>query len=421
VVTALQTSARSPHVGAPAAEDQTRSSFRCECHASLDALAPRRRAWNTFVSSLGAPIYHSFEWCAAWWHHYGRDREARIFIAQKNGRLVGLLPMCIERLRLGPVTLRLARLIGSDSTHAVCDPPVDVDHCGPMMAGAIERLMGEDACDAVVFSPLAGDAPRVSALRAFCRQPHEWIRLVHDRIVGLYATIPLPKSIGEYERSLSKKQRYALRRGWADLVRASNAIVETVAEPERALPAFDEFARLHTEQWRAQGRLGHFADWPDALAFNRSLVASLAPEGRVRLTRLVADGELLASEYGLLFGRRGHWRLSARATHPRWNECGLGRLGLAKMLEAMIGEGVRSVEAGPGRYPYKRRLGADEHDLRSLLLVRNEAMARRRSQLAVRLADLLDRTYYRLWYLRVARRAPIARRPLLKAWIRSRL
>jgi CelD/BcsL family acetyltransferase involved in cellulose biosynthesis len=91
------------------------------------------------------------------------------------------------------------------------------------------------------------------------------------------------------------------------------------------------------------------------------------------------------------------------------------------MLEAMILEGVSDVEAGPGRYPYKRRLGAVEHELRSILLVRDEPASRRRARLAVRLADLLDRVYYRLWYLRLARRFPAARRPLMNTWIRSRL
>jgi CelD/BcsL family acetyltransferase involved in cellulose biosynthesis len=421
-VTALQPPASTVRISVGQPGDHARSAFQCDCHSSLGGLAPQRRAWNTFVSSTGSPIYHSYEWCEVWWNHYGRDREARIFVAQKDGRLVGILPTCIEHLRLGPVTLRLARLIGSDSTHAVCDPPIDVDYAGPMLATVIGRLMGEDRCDAVLFSPLADNSPHSAALREFCRRSHEPAHLLRDRVVGPYAAISLPASPQDYERSLSKKQRYLLRRGWTRLNNtASRIVVETVAEPDRTLAAFDQFARLHTTQWQQQGRLGHFGDWPDARAFNRSLIAALAPAGRVRFTRLVADGRLVAGEYCLLFGRRAHWRLSARSTDRRWDECGLGRLGLTKMLEAMIAEGMHSVEAGPGRYPYKRRMGAAEHDLRSVLLVRNEPTSRRRARLAARIADLLDRTYYRLWYLRLSRRFPVARRPLMNTWIRSRL
>jgi CelD/BcsL family acetyltransferase involved in cellulose biosynthesis len=366
-------------------------------------------------------VYHSYEWCAVWWDHYGADREARVFVAEKEHRLVGILPMCIEHLRLGPVTLRLARLIGSDSTHAVCDPPLDVHSAPALLEHVITKLIIEDECDAVLFSPLADDSPRSIALREFCRQPRPAVHLLRDRVLGPYATIPLPSNIEDYERSLSKKQRYLLRRGWAQLQRESGVVVETVDDPERAVVEFDRFARLHAQQWRRQGRLGHFADWPGALEFNRSLVAALAPEGRVRFSRLVADGEVLAAEYCLLFGRRAHWRLSARDTDPRWDELGPGRLAVAKMLEAMILEGVSDVEAGPGRYPYKRRLGAVEHELRSMLLVRDEPASRRRARLAVRAADLLDRAYYRLWYLRLARRFPAMRRPLMNTWIRSRL
>ncbi|MDY7108506.1 MAG: GNAT family N-acetyltransferase [Planctomycetota bacterium] len=420
-MTALRTTPSPIRVDTPRGDERPHAAFRCTCHASLESLAPRRRAWNTFVSSAGSPIYHSYEWCAVWWHHYGGDREARIFIAEEDNRLVGILPMCIDRLRLGPVTLRLARLIGSDSTHVVCDPPLDVDHARAMLEAVMRRLIAEDECDAVLFGPLADDSPRSGAVREFCRRPRKDVRLLRDRVLGPYASIPLPESIEEYERSLSKKQRYRLRHGWSRLRSENGAVARTVCEPDRALAAFDRFARLHAEQWQGRGRLGHFADWPGALEFNRSLVAAMAREGRVRFCRIVAGDTLLSDEYCFLFGRRAHWRLSARRIDPRWDEHGLGRLGLAQMLQTMISEGVGGVEAGPGRYPYKRRLGAVEHDLRSMLLVRDETSSRRRAVVATRLADLLDRVYYRLWYLRLARRFPPARRPLINAWIRSRL
>lgn len=420
-MTALVTSPIPAQAGGLPAADRLRAEPTCRCFSSFEAMSHLRADWNSLVASSGASIYHSCDWCATWWKHYSADREARIFLFEQAGRPIAILPMCIERLRIGPVTIRLARFIGSDSTPTVCDPPLDTGQGEVILDRVIEQLIGRDRCDAVLFSPLPDDSPRTEALRAFCHRSSETFLLLRDHVLGRYATIPLPAPDRSYERSLSKKQRYSLRKGWDLLKGAFDVRVETITDPQEALVEFDEFASMHRAQWSQQGRPGHFADWPAAESFNRSLVAALAPAGQVRFFRLIADGQVLARQYCLLFGDRCHWRLSARVTGPQWDAHGLGRLGLWKMLQELTADGVHSVEAGPGCYPYKRRMGAQEHNVRSMLIVRRDASARLKARLTTSLADLLDRAYYRLWYLRIAPRLPWSRRPLINAWIRSRI
>jgi CelD/BcsL family acetyltransferase involved in cellulose biosynthesis len=420
-MTALATSPLPAQTGGPPAADRPRAETVCRCFSSFQSISHLRRDWDHLVASSGAPIYHSFDWCAIWWRHYGAGREARIFLFERAGRPIAILPMCIERLRLGPITVRLARFIGSDSTPAVCDPPLDAGRSEVILDQVIERLIGRDRCHVILFGPLADDSPRTAALRAFCHRSSETVVLLRDHVPARYATIPLPAPDDSFERSLSKKQRYSLRKGWELLKGAFDVREETITDPQEALGELDAFTRMHRAQWTQQGRPGHFADWPAAESFNRSLVAALAPAGAVRFHRLIADGQVLTRQYCLLFGDRGHWRLSARVMGPQWDAYGLGRLGLWKMLQGLTIEGLHSVEAGPGRYPYKRRMGAQEHDVRSILLVRRDAAARLKARLTTGLADLLDRAYYRLWYLRIAPHLPWGRRPLINAWIRSRI
>ena len=167
--------------------------------------------------------------------------------------------------------------------------------------------------------------------------------------------------------------------------------------------------------------LGHFGDWPGAEAFNRSLVSVMSQAGRLRLLRLRANDRVVARQYSLVFGNTCYCRLAARAVQRDWDPYGLGRLSLMKLFERLIPEGVHRVDVGTGTYEYKLRLGGEEHNVRSILIVAKRSGARRRARVFCALADAIDRFYYRLWYCRLAPRLPLRHGPLWTTWIRSRV
>ena len=143
--------------------------------------------------------------------------------------------------------------------------------------------------------------------------------------------------------------------------------------------------------------------------------------GRLRLVRLRVDGKVVSYQLCFAFGDWYYWRLPARVVGEEWDLLGLGRIGLVQLIEVALGEGIRHIEAGAGRYEYKVRHGAEEHLLRSLLVVSTRSGSRLRSSLFARLARALHLFYYRGWFARVAPRLPLPRRPLWRSWIRSRL
>ena len=177
---------------------------------------------------------------------------------------------------------------------------------------------------------------------------------------------------------------------------------------------------MHTDQWERAGRLGHFRDWPGALPFNRRLVSTMSPDGRVWVQNLRVDDRIIAGQYGFTFGRTGYCRLATRAMGPSWERYGLGRLSLIKLFEHAIERGIRRIDAGLGHYEYTLRLGGRVQPARTLVLTANRAHARLRGQLFRGVARLVDRLYYRLWYCRLAPRLPGRLRPLRPAWVRSR-
>jgi CelD/BcsL family acetyltransferase involved in cellulose biosynthesis len=194
-----------------------------------------------------------------------------------------------------------------------------------------------------------------------------------------------------------------------------------VVRGEATAKRFREFVQLHNSQWGAAGRSGHFGDWPESTVFNQELVERLAKKDRVRLYVLTDGDDALAIQYTFILGKRCYWRLPARRYTPELEKLGIGRLGLLKMIEALIGEDVCEIEAGPGHYDYKIRHGGIEHSLRSVVVSRSTAKSRWRTKALVLWADILHLAYYRVWFLKVTSAIPQLQGRLWNAWIRTRL
>lgn len=395
--------------------------WTCTVFNTWDTLLPLKSVWDAFVRQVGGDIYFSFDWCRLWWRHYGRDRALRIFVFRAGPTWAGVVPMFLERVRLGPVSLRIAKLVGADFAMALCNPPVRRSAAPRVFADLLADLLDRQACDAVHIGPLAGTYPSTEDLIRVCRDRSDKVRIARDTIPAPHTVVPLPATFEEYLHSIDRQQRADYRRHLNQLTRTFRIKTDVIRDPDAADLEFVHFRDLHTRQWQAEGKLGHFGDWPGAEAFNRDVLRAQAVEGRLRLTCLIADGDVVSYQLCYRFGDTWFWRLPARRVGGPWNRYGLGRIGLIKMIEAAISEGASAIEAGIGRYEYKCRLGAREYPLRSILIAANRPSSRLRAELFCRLADALHLLYYRLWFHRLAPRLPLPRRPLWRTWIRSRL
>ena len=131
--------------------------LRLEVHHDWASAAGVEHEWDALAEQTGADISLCPAMARVWWRHYGRGtlRVLCFWTTPHPGharRLVGVLPMFVENLRIGPVGVRVARLLGSDSTITVTSPPVEPSHAGAVYGRALEHLFGEDRCDAVNVS-----------------------------------------------------------------------------------------------------------------------------------------------------------------------------------------------------------------------------------------------------------------------------
>lgn len=388
---------------------------------SFNQLAIDPREWDDFVLSVRGDIYMTFDWCQSWWRYYGQGRTLRVFIFREGGRLVGLAPMFVERIRLGAVSLRLAKRVGADHALTIFSLPIARERAQTIYSYVISKLIKVDRCDAVWIGPCPADDPTIPALLNAAAELHGVASGVRVRPGGPHTVINLPTNFDDYLKSLDSRQRQYYRRRLKLLGNSHKVEKYVVRDPLRANEAFAEFRSAHGRQWASEGKLGHFGDWPRADEFNEELVRVMSKSGRFRLLRLKADNEVIAYEYAFVFGDRCFWRLPARTMKQEFQQFRVGILGLVQLIETMIGDGVCSIEAGVGHYEYKLHFGGRELTVQSYIVLADRPFVTIRFAVFSYLSVIIDFLYNRLWFRRVVKHFPFLRRPLWRTWIRSRL
>jgi hypothetical protein len=298
-------------------------------------------------------------------------------------------------------------------------PAIAKSHEIEVLAYVFRYLFSTERCDCVSLTPLSGLAPVADAVRRLCSRDTTY-RISRDDSRIPHTFYPLPESFDDYLIRLSKQARRNFRR----YIHKLSKLYELESKVLRGMDAidhFDKFARLHEAQWTGVGKLGHFGDWPEGMAFNRDLVNRLAKRDLVRIHELTGNGEILSMQYSFVLADRCYNRLSARRPSAELEKLNLGRIGLLKMLESLIDDGVRLVEAGPGHYDYKMGSGGEEFALLRLIVTRSSMFTRQKTLLFLLWFDLIDIIYYRIWFLKIAPKIPFFKFSLWHTWIRTRL
>lgn len=380
-----------------------------------------RDEWQALANHSRADIYLMPEWFDLWWEHFGDDCQLACLVARQGGTLVGLVPFCIDRIRIGPFALHVARLAGTDPHCIVFHMPIQADiEAAEVLAACFDHLFRNLGCDLVSFTPASDLSDLIPLVRRACSGRASLS--VIDQSLGSHVVFDLPESFDQYLGGLSKKRRGQFRRdlkGLRDIYGMGSS---------RVFPHTDEFTDFtlfHTRQWQASGRNGHFHDWPGSTGFYCALAERMAEAGHVQLHKLTGRTKPLATQFVLVSGQTCFWRLPARTLDAEAERLSIGKVGLVLMIEQLISDGIRRIEAGRGEYDYKLVYGGADIPVHRLVISRATWWAGMRLRLLLAWADLLDLLYYRIWFLKLAprlRRLTGGKpRPLWRAWIRTRL
>jgi CelD/BcsL family acetyltransferase involved in cellulose biosynthesis len=377
-----------------------------------------RESWDNIVELTNAGIYSTYDWCEAWWSRYKFDRELRIFLiySSKHSRLVGVLPMIIDAVRIGLQRFRLAKTIGSDFTLSSCEIPIRIEYAEKALNKIVTELITNDCCDAILFGPIISNNHSTLLVNNVKNIKGD-TRIIEYESSRPHAIFKLPKSFDEYMMSIGKSTRGNYKNRWNRLGKKYEVVEDIVKEPFSRENVFPAFMKMHAEQWSKMKMPGHFGDWPSASEFHKDLAIRQSKQNRFTMFRLSASGIPINYRYAYAYGNTIYSLLTARMQGGDWDRFALGQLSYIRLIAWAIKEGYTQIDAGPGHYPHKLQFGATEHIRRSILLINNNFISRWRCLNFRIQGKLLDLIYYKIWFSRVAPKLGV-RDVLWGSWIR---
>jgi hypothetical protein len=385
-------------------------------YTSFDEISDLREDWDSFVESVSGDIYLTFDWCRVWWQFYGKKRLLRIAIFYQQQKIVALFPVFIDTIWIGPMWLKLAKIVGTDFTMNIMSPAIRLDLATEIFLCMSTILFSKEGCDAFYYGPASSYHPVMQAIAddASCQNS---LKFINIKSLGTYTVFPVADSIDSFFSALGRSARQNIRRR----LRKLNDLHHIEFKLTNTPSVFLEFIELHTAQWKLANKLGHFGDWPDSEDFHSAVAKLQAQQNRLRLFSLYADGQPILYRYVYYFGTRFHAFLSARACDTEWNEYGIGYLSHALLMEKAILERIGEIDAGRGHYSHKLHLGGKEIPLVSHLISKKSTNCIFRTYLFYFCSRMLHLLYYRIWFNRLAPKFPLKRKPLWRLWIRTRL
>ena len=279
-------------------------------------------------------------WVLPWWRHYGSEHELEVHVGRRNGRLVGVLPLCIGR-RLG---VRRLRLLGGPQAVLgdILLAPGESPSTACALVEQLERRGRHDLLD--VYGIPASSVLELSV------QGHEFHAI--ERIEA--PVLDVRDSWQEtYRSNVSAKSRNTHKRRRRQLAELGRLETRIAITPEEISSALEDAFRLHRLRWEGRPDGSDFASERGAL-FQRDALLTLAQDDIPRIASLELDGRVIAFHaYFLFAGRMYVHRLSF---DPALAQLSPGIVNTLDAIESAIGEGATRVEFLGGAERYKRQL-----------------------------------------------------------------
>jgi CelD/BcsL family acetyltransferase involved in cellulose biosynthesis len=351
------------------------------------ALAELRPAWDALLDEdhPGAP-FRGFPWLFAWWNARSFEAESHVLVAREAGQTIGLLPLYVERTRLGGRRLRLMGdgIVGSDYLGVVARP----ERAAECAAAFSRHLVGERA-DQVILDDLLEDDPLVHAVAAavggdVARAPAErGAPTVH--VVPRYRC-PAVATNGDaaaYWKGLpgGVGAQVDRRRRW--LERRPGYAIEALTAPADVARGMEALFDLHRRRWALEGG-SDAIDGANVEAMHRAAAEAWAARGWVRLYMMSIEGAPRAALYAFRHGRRLAYY---QAGHdPGWRQRSVGTVLLAHVIADAFAERLDEVDFLRGEEEYKLRFAT--HERRTVRVVADSdgvrARIERRGEDAIR-------------------------------------
>jgi CelD/BcsL family acetyltransferase involved in cellulose biosynthesis len=315
-------------------------SVAVETVGDADGFAALAVEWDELVLAQPRPspfLLHG--WLLEWIRHYGPGGEVRVLVARRDGRLVGALPLIVNRI----AGLRVLQFLGA--TQSALGDLLLADAGDEETARALVAAASAGRHDLADLFGLPAQSRLAGALGRRLRLVERVESPVLDLSAG-WEEVYRAKTSSK-KRNLHKRRRRQLAEQGSEL---TTEVARTVEELE---PALEDAFRLHELRWAGRPDGSHFAT-ETGKRFHRAALRAVGAQGRIRIVTLKLDGRAIAFHYYfLLAGRMYVHRL---AFDPALARLSPGQVNTLDALEAAAAEGATLVEYLGGGERYKLEL-----------------------------------------------------------------
>lgn len=321
----------------------------------LDQLREFREPWNDLLTvTPGATYFHSFDWLATYWEHFGAGQQLRVLLVAIDDRLIGIVPLVVtmEHTRVGPLRVLTYPLhswgsfygpIGAEQelilraafTH-IRETPRDWDLLDLLWVDAAGT---DDGCTEAALA-LAGWKTRGTA----------WKESAQIDIEGGWDAYWAGCKT-HWRSNVRRCERRLAERSTLEHVRYRPRGVEA-GESDPRWDLYDACERIAQQSWQGASTTGTTLSHESVRAYLRDTHATAVRFGGLDLNLLLLAGRPVAFAYNYHY--RGHvYGLRAGFDAEAANE-GAGTVLLYKMIEDGCRRGDRLIDLGPGSLEAKR-------------------------------------------------------------------
>ncbi len=314
------------------------------------AFAQLRGEWEALLGRSQAGIFNSWDWLYPWYRRIGPDRKLMILTARnREGRLVGLMPLCVEEKSvLGRPVRRLSFLgenhVGADYLDLIAETGQEEELARTFVAALRERGREWDLIDLV---DLASDSVTV---KIFSEAFAPWGAKVEqtDRWDCPYERFAPGEQWDAFLRRTGRRDNYLRRKKWLEK-QPGYRIEKTEAAGELARP-MSEFFRLHALRWQGDGGSSGIKG-SGVEAFHRDATGYLAENGRARLYTMWVGEQAVASVYGIV--HRGSFIYFQAGYDPEWRSKSVGLVLVGETFKDALEQGLTEYDFLRGTETYK--------------------------------------------------------------------
>lgn len=324
-----------------------------------------RAEWTSLFDASSASPFLAWEYMDTWFRSFGGDSTPFVVKAYRGGELIAILPLCRTRRRvLGMSSVQLD-LMGGEYGGAdhldIIARPEDKNEA----AEAIIRSLSSSGSgtDAISMNNLAAGSPlRDRDVTEAADRPSRLL----DR--AGYACPQIDLSRG-WHRVLSGSRRASnFKRRLKQLENQHGFRFCSVSLPAELDAAFERFLTLHNKRWDGPGG-SELSGHASLVDFHRALVRNMAAAGVLRFDELWANGECVASIYGLDNGSTFYYFNAGY--DPDWSSMSVGLVLTGLSIRAACDRGRSRYDFLRGEEAYKLDWATHTETLADVLLVRN--------------------------------------------------